>query len=65
VEEKQLQLIHHVTITDSKLKRKDCGKIKEMGNFLSINPCKMEKVLQEKEEEDKLKRNIYITKPVK
>lgn len=57
------QWFHHVKITDSESERKDCGKIKEIRNFLSINPYKMEMVLQE--EEDKLKRNIQVTKPVK
>lgn len=53
MEQKQLQWFHHVKITDSESERKDCGKIK---NFLSINPYKMEMLLQE--EEDKLKRNV-------
>lgn len=56
MEQKQLQWFHHVKVTDSESERKDCARIKEIRNFLYVNPYKMEMVLQE--EEDKLKRNV-------
>jgi hypothetical protein len=40
-----------------KLKMKDCGKVEEIGDFMSINPHEMEVML---EEEQQRLRNLAV-----